>query len=404
MNTSILKFKPHSGLNTSKKLSGINLTTLPPLSLYVHFPWCVKKCPYCDFNSHENKKSFNENAYIEALRKDLESTLPLIWGRPIHSIFIGGGTPSLLSAAGLDQILADIRARLPMAPDIEITLEANPSSVESGKFESYAASGVNRISIGVQSFQTSKLESLGRIHNADEAKLAVLTAQKYFKLINIDLMYGLPQQTLSEAIDDLQQALAFDTGHISLYQLTLEPNTLFSSNPPTLPDEDLIDDMQEALLSLLQKNGYDRYEISAFAKKKHSCWHNQNYWSFGDYVGIGAGAHGKISFPEKIMRTVKEKHPETYIRKMTDDGQAIIEEKIVASKELPFEFMLNALRLIHGVPAPEFENRTGITLLQISKQLSLAQEKGLLINDINQLQATPLGLRFLNNLQELFLP
>ncbi len=297
---------------------GTQLTSLPPLALYIHFPWCEKKCPYCDFNSHQapaqDQFASQEARYIDALILDLEHSLPLVWGRRIRSIFIGGGTPSLISGAGLDYLLAAVRARIPMDADIEITLEANPGSVESENFAAYAASGVNRISLGIQSFNDQHLSRLGRIHRADEARKAITLAKQYFPKVNIDLMYALPDQTVEEALADLEEALSFDTGHLSLYHLTIEPNTYFAKFPPSIPDEDTAYDMQDKLLEALQIAGYGRYEISAFAKPNARCQHNLNYWAFGDYLGIGAGAHGKVSSAQQILRTVKERHPETYLK------------------------------------------------------------------------------------------
>ena len=404
MSESIIQFK----LNKPNKL--VSLLSLPPLTLYVHFPWCTKKCPYCDFNSHavpsngSHQTNFDEALYLKALCADLEASLPLIWGRRIHAIFIGGGTPSLLSAAGLDQLLADIRARLPMDADIEITMEANPGSVEVQQFKAYQASGVNRLSLGIQSFNDQHLKALGRIHQADEARQAIRIAQETFLRVNIDLMYGLPEQTTQQAMQDLKEALSFETGHISLYHLTLEPNTLFASFPPPLPDEDTTFEMQEMLHQLLHQANYDRYEISAFAKKNQRCQHNLNYWKFGDYLGIGAGAHGKISFPDKIIRTIKERHPQSYMQSVFSPAKAMLEERQIDGHELPFEFMLNALRLIEGVPSTDFLDRTGIDLSAIQKDLQVAIQKGLLTDSLTQIQATPLGLQFLNDLQEIFLP
>ncbi len=386
---------------------GTQLTSLPPLALYIHFPWCEKKCPYCDFNSHQapaqDQFASQEARYIDALILDLEHSLPLVWGRRIRSIFIGGGTPSLISGAGLDYLLAAVRARIPMDADIEITLEANPGSVESENFAAYAASGVNRISLGIQSFNDQHLSRLGRIHRADEARKAITLAKQYFPKVNIDLMYALPDQTVEEALADLEEALSFDTGHLSLYHLTIEPNTYFAKFPPSIPDEDTAYDMQDKLLETLQIAGYGRYEISAFAKPNARCQHNLNYWAFGDYLGIGAGAHGKVSSAQQILRTVKERHPETYLKDIYSPSKALIEERVVQGSELPFEFMLNALRLIDGVPSHYFSDRTGIELTHIMSAINDAIEKNLLDSNLNQLKATPLGLQFLNDLQEIFL-
>ena len=390
-------------------LNQLSLTALPPLALYIHFPWCEKKCPYCDFNSHQIKDApnisggFNEQRYILALIADLETELPNIWGRQVHSIFIGGGTPSLLSAAGMDQLLCAVRARVNLEPDAEITMEANPGSVETDKLAGFAKAGVNRVSLGIQSFQDEQLKALGRIHNGAEAKRAVEIALNNFKSVNLDLMYGLPNQSLEAARSDVETALSFKTPHLSLYNLTLEPNTYFASFPPKLPGDDEIDAIFEQNLALLTQAGYKRYEVSAYAKKDQECKHNLNYWRFGDYVGIGAGAHGKISYPGKITRQVRERHPETYMQAMETKGNALIESREIASKDLPFEFMLNTLRLTDGVDTNTFSERTGLPLSVISKGLEAASKKGLLDENPSKLRATTLGLRYLNDLQEIFL-
>jgi len=381
---------------------------LPPLALYIHFPWCEKKCPYCDFNSHQikdgvAKTGFDEERYINALIADLETELPNVWGRQVHSIFIGGGTPSLLSAEGMDRLLCAIRARVNLEPDAEITMEANPGSIEAGKFAGFANAGINRVSIGVQSFQDEQLKALGRIHNGQEAKRAIEIAMKHFKSVNLDLMYGLPKQTLEAAKADVETALSFKTSHLSFYNLTLEPNTYFAKFPPQLPGDDEVDAIFEQNLDLLTKAGYQRYEVSAYAQKNQECKHNLNYWRFGDYIGIGAGAHGKISFPDKITRQVREKHPESYMQAMETKGNAIIESKVLDPKDLPFEFMLNALRLSDGVATNTFSERTGLPLGVISKGLAEASKKNLLDENPSQLKATALGMRYLNNLQEMFL-
>ena len=384
----------------------ITLAALPPLALYIHFPWCEKKCPYCDFNSHQVKdgvRGFDEERYIKALIADLETELPRIWGRQVHSIFIGGGTPSLLSPKGMDDLLSAIRARVNLEPSAEITMEANPGSVEADKFAAFAKSGINRVSLGIQSFQDEQLKALGRIHNGEEAKRAIAIAVKNFKSVNIDLMYGLPNQSLAAAKTDIETALSFKTPHLSLYNLTLEPNTYFANFPPKLPSEDEIDAIFEQNLELLTAAGYKRYEISAYAKKDQECKHNLNYWRFGDYIAIGAGAHGKISFPDKVTRQVRERHPETYMQAMEGKGNALIESRDVSAKDLPFEFMLNTLRLTDGVETKTFSERTGLPLHVISKGLEEASKKGLLDNNPTTLKATDLGLRYLNNLQEMFL-
>ena len=384
----------------------MTLTALPPLALYIHFPWCEKKCPYCDFNSHQVKdgvQGFDEERYIKALITDLETELPRIWGRQVHSIFIGGGTPSLLSPTGMDALLSAIRARVNLEPGAEITMEANPGSVEADKFTAFAKSGINRVSLGIQSFQDEQLKALGRIHNGEEAKQAIAIAVENFKSVNIDLMYGLPNQSLAAAKADIETALSFKTPHLSLYNLTLEPNTYFANFPPKLPSEDEIDAIFEQNLELLTAAGYKRYEVSAYAKKDQECKHNLNYWRFGDYIGIGAGAHGKISFPDKVTRQVRERHPETYMQAMESQGNALIESRDVSAKDLPFEFMLNTLRLTDGVETKTFSERTGLPLHVISKGLEEASKKGLLDDNPTALKATDLGLRYLNNLQEMFL-
>ena len=391
-------------LNTSP--NKITLAALPPLALYIHFPWCEKKCPYCDFNSHQVKdgvQGFDEERYIKALITDLETELPRIWGRQVHSIFIGGGTPSLLSPTGMDDLLSTIRARVNLEPGAEITMEANPGSVEADKFAAFAKSGINRVSLGIQSFQDEQLKALGRIHNGKEAKQAIAIAVENFKSVNIDLMYGLPNQSLAAAKADIETALSFKTPHLSLYNLTLEPNTYFANFPPKLPSEDEIDAIFEQNLELLTAAGYKRYEVSAYAKKDQECKHNLNYWRFGDYIAIGAGAHGKISFPDKVTRQVRERHPETYMQAMESQGNALIESRDVSAKDLPFEFMLNTLRLTDGVETKTFSERTGLPLQVISKGLEEASKKGLLDDNPSALKATDLGLRYLNNLQEMFL-
>jgi oxygen-independent coproporphyrinogen-3 oxidase len=394
-------------LNSS--LNKVSLTALPPLSLYIHFPWCEKKCPYCDFNSHQVKEGvgsssgFDEDRYIKALISDLETELPRIWGRQVHSIFIGGGTPSLLSARGMDTLLSAIRACINLEPDAEITMEANPGSVEAEKFAGFAKAGINRVSLGIQSFQDVQLKALGRIHNGEEAKRAIAIALDHFKSVNLDLMYGLPMQTIEDAKKDIETALSFNVPHLSLYNLTLEPNTYFANFPPKLPNEDEIDAIFEQSLDLLTKVGYKRYEVSAYAKAGMECKHNLNYWRFGDYIGIGAGAHGKISYPAKITRQVRERHPQTYMQAMETKGNALIESREIPVKDLPFEFMLNTLRLTDGVDTNTFSERTGLPLSVISKGLDAASKKGLLDENPNKLKATSLGLRYLNNLQEMFL-
>ncbi|HWV62155.1 MAG TPA: radical SAM family heme chaperone HemW [Oxalicibacterium sp.] len=384
------------------KPGALNLTALPPLSLYVHFPWCVKKCPYCDFNSHEAVGGFPEEDYLAALRADLEMALPLIWGRKLHTIFIGGGTPSLLSAAGLDRLMSDIRTLMPFDPSIEVTMEANPGTFEAEKFRSYRGSGINRLSIGIQSFDSRHLQALGRIHDGDEARRAVEIAQANFDNFNLDLMYALPSQTLQEAQRDVQTAIACAPPHLSLYHLTLEPNTYFAKYPPAVPDDEISADMQDMIEAETQAAGYRHYEVSAYAKASRQARHNMNYWQFGDYLGIGAGAHSKLSFPHRVMRQARYRQPKEYMERMRQ-GNPVQEEREITRGELGFEFMLNAMRLIDGVEANLFMERTGMPLNVIERALNEAEAKGLLYRDHMVLKPTELGRRFLNDLQELFL-
>ena len=386
------------------RLDGIRLSALPPLSLYIHFPWCEKKCPYCDFNSHQVKSpGFDEARYINALLLDLQTELPRVWGRQVHTIFIGGGTPSLLSAAGMQHLLSSVRALVPLEADAEITMEANPGSVEAEKFAGFANCGINRVSLGIQSFNDEHLKALGRIHNGDEAKRAIEIAMRYFRSVNIDLMYALPGQSVTDAALDITTALAFGTPHLSMYHLTLEPNTYFANFPPALPSEEESDAMFEQNLIMLNRAGYARYEVSAYCKTGFECKHNLNYWRFGDYIGIGAGAHGKISLPHEITRQVRERHPETYMQQIEQTGSALIESKTILPSDLPFEFMLNALRLSNGVSTASFNERTGLPLHRIANALEVACKKGLLDENPSVLKPTALGLRYLNDLQALFL-
>lgn len=379
------------------------LTAPPPLALYVHFPWCVEKCPYCDFNSHAvRSEGIPESAYLAALVADLESALPQIWGRRVGSVFFGGGTPSLMSPEGLDRLLTDIRMRVQLDPLAEITLEANPGTVEAGRFRDYQAAGVTRLSLGIQSFDDRHLKALGRIHDAREARVAVDLALATFEAVNLDLMYALPEQTLSEALADLETAIAYGPGHLSCYHLTLEPNTPFAAHPPPLPDEDTAADMQEAIEARLAAAGYGHYETSAFARPGRECRHNLCYWTFGDYLGIGAGAHGKLSSHEGIRREMRHKHPSAYLRAAAT-GDFVQERREVGVAELPFEFMMNALRLTAGVPARLFAERTGIPLEAIGDKLAAARRRGLLEPDPAVLRPTPAGQRFLNELLQIFL-
>jgi len=379
------------------------LRTPPPLALYIHFPWCVKKCPYCDFNSHTAQNGgIPESAYIDAMIADLEAALPGIWGRRIVSVFIGGGTPSLLTEAGLDRLLADIRMRVPLDPMAEITLEANPGTVEAGRFAAYRAAGVNRLSLGVQSFDDRYLHALGRIHSGAEARKAAELALTHFEQVNFDLMYALPGQSAEHLAADLCTAIAFGPQHLSCYHLTLEPNTPFHHAPPPLPDPDTAADMQEQVEATLAEAGYQHYETSAFARQNHRCRHNLNYWTFGDYLGIGAGAHSKLSSHEGIVRQMRHKHPGAYLA-AHHGGDFIQDQHAVGTQDLPFEFMMNALRLIEGVPADLFEARTGMGLGVVEAALHQARVRGLIDTTGGQLQPTGQGQRFLNDLLELFL-
>jgi oxygen-independent coproporphyrinogen-3 oxidase len=381
----------------------LNLAALPPLSLYVHFPWCVRKCPYCDFNSHQVSGDFPEDAYLDAVRADLESALPLIWGRKIYTIFIGGGTPSLMSARGLDRLMSDMRALLPLDGAAEITMEANPGTFEADKFRSYRASGINRLSIGIQSFNPQHLQALGRIHDGEQARRAIDIAQASFDNFNLDLMYALPSQTLAEAEADLSTALAFAPPHLSLYHLTMEPNTEFAKYPPALPDDDASAEMQDMIAARTAAAGYSHYEVSAYARPGRRARHNLNYWEFGDYLGVGAGAHSKLSFPHRVVRQARFKMPRTYMEHAIA-GNAVHEEVEVGRDELGFEFMLNALRLTEGFAPALFAERTGLTLNAISASLDAAEAKGLLYRDHKLIRPTALGLQFLNDLQAMFLP
>ena len=386
----------------------LNLAALPPLSLYVHLPWCLRKCPYCDFNSHEWKggkelPAETARAYLAALRADLEAALPLIWGRPVVSIFIGGGTPSLFAPEQIAELISDLRARLPLEPGCEITLEANPGTFEKDRFKGFREAGVTRLSIGVQSFDDAKLAVLGRVHNSAQAQAAIAEAATAFDTFNIDLMYALPGQTLAELDQELTTALAFAPPHLSVYHLTIEPNTMFATRPPEhLPDADLASDMLDLITARTGTLGMDRYEVSAYAKQGHRCAHNVNYWQFGDYLGIGAGAHSKLSFPHRVLRQVRWREPSAYMTK-AGEGAAVSNETEVSRAELPFEFMLNALRLREGVPMTQFLERTGLPPSSIAKALDSARSKGLLEADPIRLKPTARGFDFLNDLQALFL-
>ncbi|MEI7175685.1 radical SAM family heme chaperone HemW [Pectobacterium carotovorum] len=373
---------------------------LPPLSLYIHIPWCVQKCPYCDFNSHALKGDVPHQEYVDHLLADLDADLPLASGRELHSIFIGGGTPSLLSAEAMQALLDGVRARIPLTPDSEITMEANPGTVEADRFSGYQKAGINRISIGVQSFDPQKLTRLGRIHGPDEAKRAAhLATGLGLRSFNLDLMHGLPDQSLDEALDDLRQAIALNPPHLSWYQLTIEPNTLFSSRPPTLPDDDALWDIYEQGHALLSAAGYQQYETSAYAKPGYQCQHNLNYWRFGDYLGIGCGAHGKLTFSDgRILRTVKVRHPRGYMQ-----GTYLDKQHDVANDDRPFEFFMNRFRLLEAAPRADFTAYTGLEEHSIRPQLDQALAQGYLTETATHWQITEHGKLFLNSLLELFL-
>jgi oxygen-independent coproporphyrinogen-3 oxidase len=385
----------------------ISLAALPPLSLYVHLPWCLKKCPYCDFNSHELKKSgtgdLPEQAYLDALVADLEASLPMVWGRRVHSIFIGGGTPSLFAPESIDRLLADIRARLPLEPGCEITLEANPGTFERDRFRGFRAAGVTRLSVGVQSFNDAMLQAIGRVHDAAQARAALDEARATFDTFNIDLMYALPGQTLAMLEADLDTALSYAPPHLSIYHLTLEPNTYFATHPPVVPDDDLASDMLDLIVQRTGGAGLARYEVSAFARPGHRCVHNLNYWQFGDYLGIGAGAHGKLSFPHRIVRQVRWREPAAYMKKALE-GNAVSNEHEVARDQLPFEYALNALRLKEGFTFQQFSERTGLPITAIARALDAAEARGLLTRDLARAWPTERGFDFLSDLQSLFLP
>ncbi len=392
------------------KSQAVNFQALPPLSLYIHIPWCVRKCPYCDFNSHEAKpvlslskgRGIPEKEYVAALVRDLELALPQIWGRKVYTVFFGGGTPSLLSGEAVAEILRQVRMLLPLDINAEITLEANPGTVEAEKFALFKEAGVNRLSLGIQSFNDAHLQALGRIHSADEARRAIEIAQQHFDNINLDLMYALPRQTLDEALQDVRMALQYQPQHLSCYHLTLEPNTLFAHQPPPLPDDDTSSDMQQAIEELLAGHGFVHYETSAFAQPKRQSRHNLNYWQFGDYLGIGAGAHSKLSSHDKMLRQMRYKQPQAYMDAAMR-GEPAQEQHEVPSKDIAFEFMMNALRLNEGFASSLFQERTSFPLLSIRRELEEAEKRGLLIRDLQRIAPTLQGQRFLNDLLEIFL-
>ncbi len=375
-----------------------------PLSLYIHVPWCVRKCPYCDFNSHALRGKLPESDYVEALLRDLELDLPRVWGRRLHSVFLGGGTPSLLSPDAVDRLLAGVRARLPLAPDAEITLEANPGASDVERFAGYRAAGVNRLSIGIQSFDNTQLAALGRIHGRDEALHAAEAARLAgFANFNLDLMFGLPGQSPEAALADVRTAMALAPAHLSAYQLTLEPNTPFHAMPPPLPNDDALAAMQEAIEQTLASGGFNHYEVSAYAKSGQECAHNRNYWEFGDYLGIGAGAHGKITGHDGILRLARRKQPQDYLAQ-AGTTQVLAETRRLTPDEAVFEFMLNALRLVEGVPLTLFSERTGLPLAVVETALAQAIRRGMLEERNDVLRPTVLGQHFLNDLIGLFLP
>jgi putative oxygen-independent coproporphyrinogen III oxidase len=393
---------PAAAMLDATSLGGPRFAALPPLALYVHIPWCLKKCPYCDFNSHEARGDVPEEQYVDALIADLELALPSIWGRKVVSVFIGGGTPSLFSAAAIDRLLAAIRARVPLLPDAEVTLEANPGTFERAKFAGFFAAGVNRLSLGVQSFDPKHLAAIGRVHDADEARRAAESALTIFGNVNLDLMYALPRQSVDEAEADVAAALAFSPPHLSFYHLTLEPNTLFHRYPPPLPDEEMAADIEDAVHAKLGAAGYLHYETSTYSRPGRPCRHNLNYWRFGDYLGIGAGAHSKLSFADRIVRQMRYKQPKQYLEHITA-GAPVLEEGVVTRADIGFEFMLNALRLTDGVPATLFAERTGYPIALIQRELGAAEARGLIERDPTTIKPTALGRRFLNDLQQIFL-
>ena len=389
-------------IQAPSSVRGTRLAALPPLSLYVHLPWCVRKCPYCDFNSHEARGGLPEDDYVDALVADLESALPSVWGRRVYTVFFGGGTPSLFAARSIERLLAAIRARVPLDANAEITLEANPGTFESEKFRDFRAAGVNRLSIGIQSFSPRHLEALGRIHDGREAHRAVEIAQAHFENFNLDLMYALPGQTESEAREDAEIAVASGAPHVSAYHLTIEPNTFFARRPPPIPDEDAAAAIQDTVEGTLTGAGYGHYETSAYAKPGRESRHNLNYWRFGDYLGIGAGAHAKVSFPDRIVREARARTPAEYMRRVAE-GTHVVERRELTRAELPFEFMMNALRLAAGFETALFAERTGLPISVAEATLAQAEARGLIQRDALRIRPTERGRRFLNDLLELFL-
>lgn len=381
----------------------LQLSSLPPLSLYVHLPWCIRKCPYCDFNSHEMRQNdLPEQRYLDALLADLDTALPLIWGRSVVSIFFGGGTPSLFSPEAIERLISALRARLKLSPDCEITLEANPGTFETDRFRAFRAAGVTRLSVGVQSFNDAHLKTIGRVHDRAQALAALEEAARSFDTFNLDLMYALPGQTLAELRQDVDQALAFVPPHLSIYHLTIEPNTYFAKHPPQVPEDDEAYAMLDLLTERTGLAGLQRYEVSAYARPGHHCRHNLNYWQFGDYLGIGAGAHSKLSFAHRVVRQVRTREPRLYMERALA-GQAMAQEEEVKRADLPFEFMLNALRLRQGFALAEFSERTGLALTAIQDGLEEAERKGWITRDLARVLPTERGFDFLSDLQALFL-
>jgi putative oxygen-independent coproporphyrinogen III oxidase len=385
----------------------LQLPALPPLSLYVHLPWCLKKCPYCDFNSHEFRSGDDaasaQDAYIDALLADLEASLPLIWGRTVHTIFLGGGTPSLFSPEAIDRLVSGLRARLRLAGDCEITLEANPGTFEKDRFKAFRQAGITRLSVGVQSFNDAHLKALGRVHDRTQALAALTEAAQVFDTFNLDLMYALPGQTLAQLSEDVNTALSFAPPHLSIYHLTIEPNTLFAKHPPTLPEEDDAYAMMDLITERTAQAGLGRYEVSAYAKPGHACAHNLNYWQFGDYLGIGAGAHSKLSFAHRVVRQVRYREPQLYMAQAIK-GEPVTQHHEIARQDLPFEFMLNAFRLKDGFALTDYMERTGLAMTSLQKGLQEAERLGLVERDFSRVWPTQRGFDFLSDLQALFLP
>ena len=385
----------------------LQLTGLPPLSLYVHLPWCLKKCPYCDFNSHEWREPGEalpvQEAYVDALLADLQASLPLVWGRTVHTVFLGGGTPSLFAPEVIDRLIGSIRALLRLSADAEITLEANPGTFEKDRFRAFRQAGITRLSIGVQSFNDQHLKALGRVHDRTQALAAVNEAAQVFDTFNLDLMYALPGQTLPQLAEDVATALSFAPPHLSIYHLTIEPNTVFAKHPPALPEDDEAYAMMDLISERTAATGLGRYEVSAYAKAGHACAHNLNYWQFGDYLGIGAGAHSKLSFAHRIVRQVRYREPQLYMRQ-AQQGEPVTQSDEVSREDLPFEFMLNALRLKEGFALSDYMERTGLALTSIQQGLKQAEAQGLISRDWTRVWPTERGFDFLSDLQALFLP